>query len=60
MDTIISVVFQIAMVVGIVFFIDKMLNCCCRRGNNHPVPGPGFSNHYAVRSGPFNPVPNPM
>ena len=58
LDKIVVAVIQILFLVGIVFFIDRIWNCC-RGANNHPIPTPQ-SNHYAVRSGPGVPIPNPM
>lgn len=58
LDKIVEAIIQVMFVAGIVFFIDRILNCC-RGANNHPIPTP-HSSHYAVRSGPHVPVPNPM
>ena len=51
LDKIVVAIIQILFIVGIVFFIDKILDCC-RGSNNHPIPTPQ-SNHYV-------PIPNPM
>lgn len=56
------IVYQLLLVVGFVFIVDKILDCCCKttHHHHHPIPSPGGSSGlYATRSLGV-PVPNPM
>lgn len=54
------IVYQLLLVVGFVFVVDKILDCCRTTHYYHPIPSPsGSSGQYATRSLGV-PVPNPM
>lgn len=59
-DKVVTGIFQLVFLAGIIYFVDKLWKCCYGRrggGGGHPIPG------NPVTRPPFGvgvPVPNPM
>lgn len=61
-DKVVTGIFQLVFLAGIIYFMDKLWKCCRGGGGGHPIPGPSSYGPPVTRS-PFGvgiPVPNPM
>lgn len=58
-DKIVAAAFQVVFIIGVVYCVDRLCNCC-RRVNPHPIPPSASYPLVATRAGPHIPVPNPM